>query len=115
MPHPLGGKSSDGSSSGSAKSWIILPLHPTVRHNPRNRRITEVAHVSRHRLDGLVKQKCSIRNKVNNHLEFLHVVLQQLVEEVQTGSHRLPDLGRPNQHTPLGRKVGRTVSAEPFG
>ncbi|KAF8307989.1 hypothetical protein TcBrA4_0002590 [Trypanosoma cruzi] len=52
---------------------------------------------------------------VDNFLEFLRIVVQQLVEEVRAGIHRLPDPGHPNQHTLLGRKVGPTVTAEPLG
>ncbi|RNC37886.1 putative retrotransposon hot spot (RHS) protein, partial [Trypanosoma cruzi] len=72
-------------------------------------------HVFPHRLGGLVKQECSITNKARNRRESLRIVVQQLIEEVRAGSHRLPDTGRPNQHTPLGLKVGPTASAEQFG
>ncbi|RNC57303.1 putative retrotransposon hot spot (RHS) protein [Trypanosoma cruzi] len=72
--------------------------------------------VSCHRSGGLVKHaRISSTKTVDNHLEFLDIAVQQLVEEVRAGSHRFPDPGRPNQHTSLGRKVGSTVRAEPRG
>ncbi|RNC55763.1 putative retrotransposon hot spot (RHS) protein [Trypanosoma cruzi] len=71
-------------------------------------------HVFSHSLGCLVKQGCSITNKARNRRESLRIAVQQLVEEVRTGSHRLPDPGRP-KHTPPRRKFSPNVTAEPSG
>ncbi|ESS57134.1 hypothetical protein TCDM_12436 [Trypanosoma cruzi Dm28c] len=91
-----------------------IPIEPTPRQTPHNRRITGVTHVYWHRFDGLVKHLRRISQKVESNLEFLRIAVQQLVEEVRTGIHQLPNPGRPNQHTRIRRKVGLTVTDGPF-
>ncbi|RNC57286.1 putative retrotransposon hot spot (RHS) protein [Trypanosoma cruzi] len=72
--------------------------------------------VSCHRIGGLVKHlHCTPTKTVDDHLEFLRIVVQQLVEEVRAGRHRLPNPGRPNQLTSPRRQFGPAVRAEPLG
>ncbi|RNF09008.1 putative retrotransposon hot spot (RHS) protein [Trypanosoma cruzi] len=91
-----------------------IRIHPTEKQGSKNTVNTELIHVFCHRPAGLFKQKCFISKNVQNHREFLRIAVQQLVEEVRAGNHRLPNPGRPNQQKPLRRKVGPTVRAEPL-
>ncbi|ESS55366.1 hypothetical protein TCDM_13167 [Trypanosoma cruzi Dm28c] len=89
--------------------------HPTPRQSLHNLYDAGLTHVFLHRSGGHVRHICSTHHKVRNHWELLRIAVQQLVEEVRTGSHRFPDPGCPNQHTRMRRKVLLRTTAKPLG
>ncbi|RNC33770.1 putative retrotransposon hot spot (RHS) protein [Trypanosoma cruzi] len=117
MPHPEeGAKCLGGGVPSFATSWIIYTFLPCPPQTSQLRDAHVLIAVCCHRSGGLVRHvRISSTKTVEYHLEFLGIVVQRLVEEVRAGIHRLPDPGRPNQHTPLWLKVGPTVRAGPRG